>query len=180
MKNRLTLVLLAIGTLAGVSTSWAQQDLPLPGYPVVREVPGAKLLPDTTMEHKVVFDNLAVAENVDDENPMLLAVARYVNSLAAYGVPPEKRSIAVVMHRGSTPIILRNEAFRARNDGHDNPNIALLQALHAAGVKLHICGQAVIAMDIDPGDILPEIQLDLWALTTIIDYQQKGYVRIGS
>ena len=157
----------------------SQEQLPIADYPAVRDVPGAVLFPDTTAEHKVVFDNLAVAESIDDVNPMLLAVARYVNTLEKYGVPAENRKIAVVMHRGSTPITLTNEAFRARNDGHDNPNIKLIRDLHAAGVKLHLCGQAAVANDISTDELLDEVQLDLWALTTIIDYQQKGYVLIG-
>jgi intracellular sulfur oxidation DsrE/DsrF family protein len=157
----------------------AQESLPIADYPAVRDVPGAVLFPDTTVEHKVVFDNLMVAENTDDVNPMLLAVARYVNTLAKYGVPAENRKIAIVMHRGSTPITLTNETFSARNDGHDNPNIKLIQDLHAAGVKLHLCGQAAVANDLTVDDLLDEVQLDLWALTTIIDYQQKGYSLIG-
>ena len=68
---------------------------------------------------------------------MLLAVARYVNTLEKYGVPAENRKIAVVMHRGSTPITLTNEAFRARNDGHDNPNIKLIQDLFGAFLGVH-------------------------------------------
>jgi len=173
-------ICLAIGmVLFQIDFAAAQAPLPLPDYPAAREVPGAVLLPDPAVEHKLVFDNLAVAENVDDVNPILLAAARYLNTLAKYGVPPEHRKIAIVMHRGSTPIILKKEAFRARNDGHDNPNIDLIRALHAAGVKLHVCGQAVMAMEIDPDDILPEIQLDLWALTTLMYYEQQGYARFG-
>ena len=179
MKSSIGLAaIIAIGfTVSG--PVFSQDRLPVADYPAVREVPGAVLFPDTTVEHKVVFDNLTVANNVDDVNPMLLAVARYVNTLAKYGVPADKRRIAVVMHRGSTPTTLTNEAFRSRNDGHDNPNVKLIRDLHAAGVKLHLCGQAAVANDISPDELLDEIQLDLWALTTIIDYQQKGYVLIG-
>ena len=90
-----------------------------------------------------------------------------------------KRKIAVVFHQGSTPAILKNEAFKARNDGQDNPNIAIIQALKKAGVDFRVCGQAVLGMKLDPTDIQPEIQLDLWALTTIVSLEQKGYVRIG-
>jgi hypothetical protein len=42
-----------------------------------------------------------------------------------------------------------------------------------------VCGQAVLGQKIDPKDIQPEIQLDLWALTTIVNMQRRGYVRIG-
>jgi intracellular sulfur oxidation DsrE/DsrF family protein len=179
MKSLILLATMLVISFLFSGLAVSQDQLPVSDYPAVRDVPGAVLFPDTTVEHKVVFDNLAVAENIDDVNPMLLAVARYVNTLAKYGVPAEKRKIAIVMHRGSTPITLTNEAFRSRNDGHDNPNIKLIQDLVAAGVKLHLCGQAAVANGISQDDLLDEVQLDLWALTTIIDYQQKGYVRIG-
>jgi hypothetical protein len=37
----------------------------------------------------------------------------------------------------------------------------------------------VLAYKIDPRTITPEIQLDLWALTTLIDFELQGYVHIG-
>ena len=39
--------------------------------------------------------------------------------------------------------------------------------------------QAVLGREIEPATIQPEIQLDLWALTTLIDLQLDGYVLIG-
>lgn len=157
----------------------AQTGLPVPGYPAARDVPGAKMLPDPSVEHKVVFDIAVGADDIDDVNPRLEGVARYLNTLAKYGVPPENRKIAVVFHRGSTEIILQDDAFKARNDGHANPNVALIRSLDAAGVDFHVCGQAVLGRNIDPEDILPEVELDLWALTTLIDLGLQGYVRIG-
>ena len=157
----------------------ADDTLPIPGYDAARDVPNAQLLPDPNVEHKVVFDAVRASENIDDVNPMLVAVARYLNTLAKYGVPPEKRKIAVVFHQAAGPVVMKNEAFKARHDGHDNPNIELIRNLHAAGVSLHVCGQGMLSREIDPEDILDEIQLDLWALTTLIEFGRQGYVKIG-
>jgi len=157
----------------------AEDGLPIPGYDAARDVPNAQLLPDPNVEHKVVFDAVRAAENIDDVNPMLVAVARYLNTLAKYGVPPENRKVAVVFHQAAGPIVMKNEAFKARHDGHDNPNIELIRNLHAAGVSLHVCGQGMLSREIDPKDILDEIQLDLWALTTLIEFGRQGYVKIG-
>jgi intracellular sulfur oxidation DsrE/DsrF family protein len=112
-------------------------------------------------------------------NPGLGVIVRYLNTLAKNGVPADHRKIAVVLHQKSTEIILNNEAFRARNEGHDNPNITLIQSMKKAGVDFRVCGQAVLANKIDPKTILPEIQLDLWALTTLVDLQLRGYVHVG-
>jgi len=179
MKNLLTLALVATIAFVPAGALQAQDELPIPGYSASRDVPGAHWLPDPGIEHKVVFDAAMAAENVDDVNPMLIAVARYVNTLAKHGVPAENRKIAVVFHQGAGPAVLKNDAFKKRHDGHDNPNIELIRNLHAAGVALHVCGQGVTARKYDPSEIQEEIQLDLWALTTLIEYDRLGYARIG-
>lgn len=176
----------AIAMVAAVvltcSTTGAQstQTLPVPGVDPARDVPGAKELPDPKTEHKVLFDAVAAPAKPSDVNSTLQTVARYVNTLAKLGVPADHRKIAVIFHQGSTLAVLKNDAYKARNDGQDNPNISLMQALAKAGVAFHVCGQAVLGQKIDPKDIQPEVQLDLWALTTIVNLEQRGYVRIGS
>ena len=82
--------------------------------------------------------------------------------------------------RTATEIVQNNEAFKARNNGHDNPNIALIQSMKKAGVDFRVCGQAVLAKKIDPKTIQPEIELDLWALTTLVNLQLRGYVHVGN
>ncbi len=179
MKSLFRLAVFAVVAMATSGVVAAQEKLPIPGYPAARDVPNAQVLPNPDIEHKVVFDAVMAAENIDDVNPMLVAVARYVNTLAKYGVPPENRKIAVVFHQAAGPVVLKNEAFKSRHDGHDNPNIELIRNLHAAGVALHVCGQGVTARNYDPSEIQEEIQLDLWALTTLIDFAQNGYIKIG-
>jgi intracellular sulfur oxidation DsrE/DsrF family protein len=181
MKSWLIIVAAAAASVGLASPLLAQSThtLPVPNIEAARDVPGAHELPDPTVTHKVVIDIAAAATEIGDVNPWLTGAARYVNTLAKYGVPADHRKIAVVLHQGSTEIILNNETFKARNDGHDNPNVALIQNLAAAGVEFHVCGQAVLGRDIDPETIMPEIQLDLWALTTLINLQLEGYVLVG-
>jgi intracellular sulfur oxidation DsrE/DsrF family protein len=171
---------LLIGALAYGAVAGAQSSaLPVPGVDPARDVPGAKLMPDPKTTYKVLFDMAAAPAKPSDVNGMLQTTARYLNTLAKAGVPAGQRRIAVIIHQGATPAILKNDAYKARNNGEDNPNIALIQALSKAGVELHVCGQALFSNKIDPKDIQPEIQTDLWALTTIVELQQRGYVRIG-
>lgn len=179
MKSNFNYPTIAVVALVFCSAAFAQDELPVPGYGAAQDLEGSLLQPDPNAEYKVVFDASKAAANVDDVNPMLDLVARYVNTLAKWGVPAEKRKIAVVMHQGSGLIGLKNEAFKARNDGHDNPNIELIRSLHAAGVSFHLCGQGVLARKIDPEELLPEIQVDLWALTSLIEFGRQGYIRIG-
>ena len=172
-------VLLTVLALMLTGVVQADDDLLVPGFGAGRDLPGAHNAPDPNTEYKVVFDLTVNDDNLDDPYPFLPAIAVYMNTLQKFGVPAENRNIAIVLHQGSGLIGLKNEEFKARNDGKDNPNIELIQKLAAAGVTFHICGQGVLAREIDPEDLLPEIQVDYWALTTLIELGRQGYVKIG-
>ena len=58
-------------------------------------------------------------------------------------------------------------------------NIAGVPVGEIASVKL-VDGRAVVGMKIDKATILPEIQVDLWAMTSAINLVMKGYARVGS
>lgn len=180
MKNRIMLVVTATLALALSGIATAEEDLPIPGIPAARDLPGAPNSPDPNVEYKVVFDLVMEDDNLDDPYPMLRPLATYVNTLAKFGVPKENRKIAVVLHRGSGTIALTDEAFGRFHEGYDNPNKEMIRMLHDAGVSFHVCGQGVLARELDPDkDILPEIQVDYWALTTLVELQRQGYVKIG-
>jgi intracellular sulfur oxidation DsrE/DsrF family protein len=173
---------LAFATAAAcVSLLGAQSGgaLPIPNVDPAKDVPGAKGMPDPKLTYKVLFDMTAAPAKASDVNPMLQTAARYLNTLAKAGVPADHRKLAIIIHQGGTPAVLKNAEYKTRNNGTDNPNIPIMQALAKAGVELHVCGQGVLSNKIEPRDIQPEVQLDLWALTTIVDYGQRGYVRIG-
>ena len=183
MKNSFVHGAAAAAALIGLTVSaFAQssQPLPVPDGQVATDIPGAKELPDPGMTYKVVFDIGKAAPKIDDVNPMLAAVARFINTLAKNGVPADHRKIAVVFHQQGTEIILNDETFKARNNGHSNPNVSLIQSLQKAGVDFRVCGQAVLANKIDQKTILPGIEVDLWALTTLVNLELRGYVHVGS
>jgi len=173
--KRFLISILAVGLFNTVHA----EDMLIEGYDAGRDYPGAQLTPDASTEYKVVFDMVVEDDNLDDPYPMLPLVARYVNTLGKLGVPAENRKIAIVMHRGSGLIGLKNEEFKARNNGKDNPNIDLIRKLHAAGVEFHLCGQGVLAREVDEADLLDEIQVDYWALTTLVELGRQGYVILG-
>ena len=173
------MALVFFSVLSGSAFSQSEQRLPIPDGQVAKDIPGAKELPDPNMTYKVVFDIATAAPKIDEVNPGLTGVVRYLNTLAKNGVPADHRQIAVVLHQNATEIILSNEAFRTRNDGHDNPNVSLIQSMKKAGVDFRVCGQSVLAHKIDPKTIMPEIELDLWALTTLVNLELRGYVHVG-
>lgn len=173
-----TLALAFVTALHGRALAQSAQNLPIPDGPVAQEIPGAKELPDPHMDYKVVFDIAKAAPKDDQVNPGLTGVVRYLNTLAANGVPAGHRKIAVVFHQDGTDVVMNNDAFKARY-GHDNPNVALIHQMKEAGVDFRVCGQAVLAHKIDPKTINRDIELDLWALTTLVNLQLRGYVRVA-
>lgn len=179
MRHTMMAGLIAGALLMSAATAARAQALPVPGVDAARDVPGAKEMPDPKIVHKVVFDMATASPKAGEVHPMLQAVARYVNTLAKTGVPDANRRIAVVFHQGATDYVMKNDVFKARHEGQDNPNAAMIQALKKAGVDFRLCGQASLARKIAPADMMPEVQLDLWALTTIIALQQQGYVLIA-
>ena len=178
------LPLLAFLALVGAAPRVAQaaDELAVPGYPVAADVPGAKELPDPTLDYKTAWGiGQGSSDRTTEVNPTLPVIARYVNTLAKWGVPPAKRHIVVMFHQRSDDfdIVLSNEAFKAKY-GKDNPNIALITALTKAGVEFRACGQAVVGRKIDAKDVNRDIQIDLWAMTTFMNLQMKGFVRTGN
>lgn len=167
---------------AGPHLAQSAEQLAVPGYPVAVDVPGAHELPDPTLDYKIAWGIGRGAEDHTTEiNPTLPTIARYVNTLAKWGVPEEKRHIIVMFHQRSDDfdITLSNDAFK-RKYGTDNPNIALISALKNAGVEFRACGQAVVGRKIDPKDVNPDIQIDLWAMTSFMNLQMNGFIRTGN
>jgi intracellular sulfur oxidation DsrE/DsrF family protein len=174
-----TVLVLASGSF-GPANADPAKPLLVPGHEAARDLPGARELPDPKTDYKVVFADGQDAKNPGDVNPMLPTIATYVNTLGKYGVPADHRHIAIMFHQ-RTPdidIVMTNDAYQERYH-RDNPNLALIHALKQAGVDIRVCGQGLLARKIDPSQVNPDVQIDLWAMTTLVNLQLKGYVRVG-
>jgi intracellular sulfur oxidation DsrE/DsrF family protein len=176
VASALALVAALIGFSIPVRAQSAQA-LPIPEAPVATAIAGAHELPNPNTIYKIAFGIKNPAPKVDDVNPGLITVARYFNTLAVNGVPADHRKIVVVFH--GTPIFLNNAAYKTINDGHDNPNIALIQSMKKAGVDFRVCGQELLGRKYDLNTVLPEVQIDLWAMTTITNLQTQGYIYVS-
>ena len=174
-----SVIVLAAGSF-GLAKADTNKSVLVPGYEAARDVPGARDLPDPKTDYKVVFADGQDAKNPGDVNPMLPTIATYVNTLGKYGVPAEHRHLVIMFHQ-RTPdidIVMTNEAYKERYN-RDNPNIAIIHALKQAGVDIRVCGQGLIGRKIDAKQVNPDVQIDLWAMTTLVNLQLKGYVRVG-
>jgi len=181
MNRVLIVAALAAGVMFGYSgRAWTQTDskLPLAGYNAAKDIPGARELPDPNVDYKVVF-SVAANAKADEIHPTLKTIALYLNTLAHNGVPANHRHIAAVFHQGGGDAVLANDVYKSRHDGANNPNIAMLHELKQAGVELRVCGQGLLGKKLEPSQVLPDVQVDLWAMTTMVNLQLRGYVRIG-
>ena len=172
-------LVLASGSF-GTANADSEKAPLVPGYEAARDLPGARELPDPKTDYKVVFADGQDAKNPGDINPMLPTIATYVNTLGKYGVPAEHRHLVIMFHQ-RTPdidIVMSNEAYKERYN-RDNPNISIIHALRQAGVDIRVCGQGLLARKIDAKQVNPDVQIDLWAMTTLVNLQLKGYVRVG-
>ena len=182
MHKTMIAAALAAGVIFGYSGRvWTQTDakLPVAGVAPAKDIPGARELPKPDVDYKVVFSVAAVTKP-EEVHPTLNTIALYLNTLAHNGVPANHRHIAAVFHQGGGDAVLANDVYKARHSGTTNPNIALLHELKQAGVELRVCGQGLLGKKLEPKDVLPDVQVDLWAMTTFFNLQMKGFVRTGN
>ena len=136
-------------------------------------VPDASQLPVET-QFKVAFDT-AKGSDGDALNKTLESAARFLNMHGQAGIPAKNIDLAVVIHGGAAFDLLTPAAHESRRDGADNPNIALIKALTDNGVRIILCGQTAMYRDIGKGDLLPNVELSLSAMTAHAQLQSQGY-----
>jgi intracellular sulfur oxidation DsrE/DsrF family protein len=181
MKKVMFAVALVLGVILGYSgRAWTQtaEKLPIAGQAPAKDIPGAKELPDPSTDYKVVFSVAANAKE-DEVHPTLKTIALYLNTLAHNGVPANHRHIVAMFHQGGGDAVLANDVYKSRHKGVDNPNVAMLKTLKDAGVDLRVCGQGLLGKKLEPSHVLPGVQVDLWAMTTMVNLQLRGFVRLG-
>jgi intracellular sulfur oxidation DsrE/DsrF family protein len=174
-------VTVATGVLLGYAgRGWTQTEPkpPVASASTAKDFSGAKELPDPKIDYKVVF---SVAANAKDNevHPTLKTIGLYLNTLAHNGVPANHRHIVAVFHQGGGDAVLANDVYKSRHNGADNPNVVALAELKQAGVELRVCGQGLLGKKLDPSQLLPGVQADLWAMTTMVNLQMRGYARVG-
>lgn len=174
-------VLLAGLTLGALAThGLAAQPVARPGpviaaFGPVYDIPVADFATPADRAYRVVFE---VAEAPADStvlNRNLETAARFLNMHVRAGVPRDSLVAAVVLHGPAARAALRHDAYRARF-GVDNPDLALLEALHAAGVPIILCGQSSMSRGFYPDLVAAPVRIALSAMTALTVLQQDGYV----
>ncbi|HET9122205.1 MAG TPA: DsrE family protein [Acidiferrobacteraceae bacterium] len=151
-------------------------------YPVIADygpaytVPGAFEIPPKRTEARALFDVSAAPEAPDQVSAGLKRIARYLNLYAAVGVDPKLLHVVAVLHGKATSAALRHEVYSQHFPGNaENPHLALLRALHKAGVVLYVCGQAIRDSGYHDQDIVPDVSLAYSALAVVTNYQDRNF-----
>lgn len=139
----------------------------IPAYGAIARVEGAAPLP-ANASFKVAFD-VSRPSDAGKVNRGLETATRFLNMHVASGVPESNIAITIVVHGAAAQDLTRPAA------GAESPNAALIAALVSHGVRIYLCGQTAVALDIAAEDLLPGVQMALSAMTIHALLQQDGY-----
>ena len=179
-------VCVVVGLVSAADVAGAQQRR-LPG-PVIESFGGRADVEavgpldfeaPTDREYKAVFELSEASPSPDRALPGLENIARYVNLHAAAGVPRENIKVAVVIHGGAVAQTMTHEAYRAANDGIDNPALERFQALADAGVQIYLCAQSAGFRGMTKSQMAAPLKLAYSAMTVTTLLQEEGYAAIS-
>ncbi len=140
----------------------------------IYDIPEATVKPDPNQGYKIVIDVYSGSEDKSKTDRSLNNVARMLNLHAVGGVAPENMNVVLALHAQSTYSIMDDESYR-KKFGSDNPNTKLVRELNEAGVKITVCGQSLRGRNVDGDKLLSEVEIATSMLTTVTNYQMKGY-----
>jgi intracellular sulfur oxidation DsrE/DsrF family protein len=172
MRRTLTLVALTALTTAASGQQVAGPVINAGGKHA--PVPNVTFGVPTDFAYKVVWDIEVGGTKPGELNDEYNVPARFVNQGAALGLPRWNVSAAVVIHGTAGEEMLTNEEYKARK-GVDNPNIAILEEMSKAGVKIILCGQTVDSRKMPRDKILPFVLIApsaAWANAVLL---RQGY-----
>lgn len=150
----------------------------IPEYGAIYTVPNPDLNTDDLQEYKAVFDLSAAPEDPAQIDPNFERVARFINLHASAGIALEKIKPVMVVH-GNAAMGLLQVPYYKEEFGVANPNIDLLNKLHALGVPVILCGQTAGTRDISKDKRWQPTQVSLSAMTALLYYQSKNYALIN-
>lgn len=174
MKTLLTIAFAFTCTLA---ISQGQVNPIIKDYGKVYDIPYADEKIDSMLDYKIVVEVVRASDKPEEINWALNNVARLLNLHAMAGVSKEKLHVVLAVHGGAAFTVMNNEAYQKKYK-IDNPNLELYKALREAGVKIFVCGQSLVARDIDKDKMVPEVKIASSMLTVMTTYQLKGYAQL--
>ncbi len=138
------------------------------------EVTGPTFPAPTTLTYKISWD---VTNGPNDPADLVQGFRRpagFLRQMDQQGVPRANIKLAIIVHGTATRSLLTNAAYKAQT-GKDNASIALLEALHEAGVQIIVCGQALINRNVPRAELLPFVKVASSATAARAILAAQGY-----
>ncbi len=148
----------------------ADRPRAVPDFGAIVDVPGAELPPDPKLRYRIVFGVTKAATDAGQVNPSLDRVARFVDLLDRYAVPPGHREVTAIISGPATAVVRKPTAGLPVSI-----DAKLIGELTEAGVRIAVCSQAAHGHGIATTDLLPGVHMDVSAITTIATLQAEGY-----
>lgn len=168
---RLTALLVVLVPASGIAQS---------GEALIREIGGTSQVADPSFPapkdliYKMAWHVTVAPESPDGIAPGFRNPASFFRLMDVNGVARTNVKLAVIVHGTATPSLLNNAAYKART-GSDNGSIALLTALHEAGVQVIVCGQALINRNVPRDQLLPFVKVATTATSAHGILHAQGY-----
>lgn len=137
-------------------------------------IPNAAVSPDKKRIYRAVYDATRAAKEPSVLIPALNMAGSELNALAVEGVPLRNAKFIVVFHGAAINGVLDEAHYKAKF-GVSNPNLKVLSELKKNGVKIFVCGQNLVAENIDPKSLSPDVTVASDALIVLMTYQNDGY-----
>ena len=178
--QRTLLPLAALALTCAVATSAAAQA----GEALIRKVGTSSPIPKPefaapkALVYKVSWD---VTEGPAKPDSAVAGFSRAANFLVMAddaGVPRRNVHLALIVHGTATQSLLNNEAYK-KATGAENANVALLQALHDAGVQIIVCGQALVNRKVPRDQLLPFVKVATSATIARAILHAQGYANFS-
>jgi intracellular sulfur oxidation DsrE/DsrF family protein len=147
------------------------------GFGGIYEIKEAVEMPDPSLEYKIMVDLSTGADSPEEISRWVDNIARLMNLHGLAGVPKDRLHIKVVVHGGAIFTLLADEKHQERSKV-DNPNLKVYEALKASGAEIFVCGQSMVARNLDVKDLWQGVKIAHSALTTITTYVPQGYTML--
>jgi intracellular sulfur oxidation DsrE/DsrF family protein len=173
------LLLLPVALAHGAESHWPAASSPaIPDADGYAVIPHAAVAPSRSHVYKAIFDATQAAADPGKLVPALNMAGSELNALAASAVPLSHAHFAVVFHGAAMSAILRDESYKGKF-GVANPNLDTLRKMKAAGVEFFVCGQNLVADNVDPATLIAEVTVASDALVVLMTYQNNGYALLS-
>ena len=173
MKHSLIVVLSFLLILKSTGQNKSPNPI-IPGADGFFIIKGAQLQPDKNKVYKAIYDATKAPKDSSQILPALNMAGSELNALGVCGIPVNHAKFVVVFHGAAINGILDDVHYKERY-GINNPNLKVLTDLKKTGVRLFVCGQNLLAENIDIKTISPDVTIASDALIVLMTYQNDGY-----